>query len=145
MSEQMKKTLAMRRNFKLKFTFEEDERNDKDEVEEADERTNKEEDERNDKDEVEETDERTNKEEDEGKDKENVEEENFISLKFQWSDVREKFLRYTPQSVLQLTSTKELSDVLRWYNPPSQPHSSQEFVYLALICKAAEKRLAELK
>ena len=128
MSEQMKKTLAMRRNFKLKFTFEEDERNDKDEVEE--------------------TDERTNKEEDEGKDKENVEEEdeeNFISLKFQWTDVREKFLRYTPQSVLQLTSIKEISDVLRWYNPPSQPHSSQEFVYLALICKAAEKRLAELK
>ena len=138
-------SLSERRNFRYKFVFEEgtsptsptSKRRRTDE-EEENERKDEEPEQLAEKVEVE------GEEEASQADDEDSDDEDLNSLTFLWWDVREKFLQYTPKSVLKLTSMKELHDVLRWYFPSSQPRTSQEFEYLPLVRKAAQKRLLQL-
>ena len=70
--------------------------------------------------------------------------EDITSLTFLWPEVREKWFTYTPLSVLGLDSCEDLRKIQNYYFPASQPRNHQEFVYLALVRKACEKRLKQL-
>lgn len=55
--------------------------------------------------------------------------------------VREKYLRYTPEDVEEIDDLDTLTDLLHWYNPPSQPHNFYEACYLTLMLEAVRARL----
>ena len=62
-----------------------------------------------------------------------------------WPNVRQKFFLYTPATVCKIDNIDVLHRVQDLYRPSAQPHSAEEFEYLDLVAKAADARLQELK
>ena len=58
--------------------------------------------------------------------------------------VREKYLQYDPEYVMQLSSIPQLHQIKKWYEPASQPRTLEEWAYVDEVREAAVERLKQL-
>ena len=64
---------------------------------------------------------------------------------FRAGDIRSKFLNYKPEKVLISQRLSFIDNILRWYQPESQPWNDEEEKYCEIMVSAALVRRVELR